>query len=97
MSVRRGPGARHGEPSPVIRVSEIGEYAYCSRAWWYRHVAKVPIPRNEKYGRLAAGTQAHRRHGGWVTSSARLQALAVALTLLGLIALALAIWLYLMD
>ncbi len=91
MSAERAPKRRGSSPSPVIKASEIGEYAYCSRAWWYRHVVKVHVPHNEKYGRLGAGTQAHRKHGGWVTSSARLRVLAIGLALCGLVALGLAL------
>ena len=80
----------HG--APTIRVSEIGEYGYCSRAWWYKHVVKLPTPNAGVAGRLAAGTRAHRRHGAWVLSGTRLRALGIALALFGLLMLALAIW-----
>ena len=79
--------------SALIRASELGEYGYCSRAWWYKHVVKLPVPDGEAYGRLAAGTQAHRRHGAWVVSGARLRALGIALALCGLLMLVVAVWL----
>ena len=93
MSV--GRTTRNGQrgAKPTIKVSEIADYAYCSRAWWYRHVAQIPVPHNEKYGRLAAGTEAHRRHGIWVQTGARLRFAGISLALLGLIALVLSIWL----
>lgn len=74
----------------VLRASEIGEYDYCSRAWWYKHVAKLP-PGGEVSGRLAAGTEAHKEHGRAVALSSRLRAVGVALLLCGLLALAIAL------
>ncbi len=93
MSVRRATRNGQGGAKPTINVSEIADYAYCSRAWWYRHVAQIPVPRNGKYGRLAAGTRAHRSHGNWVRTGMRLRFAGISMALLGLIALALAIWL----
>jgi CRISPR/Cas system-associated exonuclease Cas4 (RecB family) len=90
VSARRA--ARAGSDLPTIKVSEIGEYAYCSRAWWYKHVAKVPIPQGAASGRLAAGTQAHHRHGAWVASSLRLRAIGLALALCGLVSLLIALF-----
>jgi CRISPR/Cas system-associated exonuclease Cas4 (RecB family) len=78
--------------SHAIKVSEIAEYSYCSRAWWYKHVVKLPPG---EIGRLAAGTRAHRRHGRWVAASARLRVLGVALALCGLLALAVTVGLML--
>jgi CRISPR/Cas system-associated exonuclease Cas4 (RecB family) len=83
-------GERHGA-ARAIRVSEISEYAYCSRAWWYRHVVKVPLPEG-KSGRLAAGTRAHQRHGRWVATGARLGTAGAALFALGILALAVGVW-----
>ena len=82
-------------PTPVITASQIGEYSYCSRAWWYKHVVKLPVPQGEGYGRLAEGTRAHERHGRMVASGARLRAAGLVLALLGLVALALALLLLL--
>ncbi len=79
------------EPLPVITASEIGEYAYCSRAWWYRHIVKLPVPEGEGRGRLAAGTVSHARHGAWVAQSNTLRAAGLVLALAGLGALVLAI------
>lgn len=77
--------------SKIIRASEIGEYEYCSRAWWYKHVAKLS-PGGEVSGRLEAGIEAHRQHGRAVALSGRLRALGVALLLCGLLALLLALF-----
>ncbi len=74
----------------VIRASEIGEYNYCSRAWWYKHVAKL-APGGEVSARLEAGSEAHRKHGRAVVLSARLRIMGAALLIVGLLVLALAI------
>jgi CRISPR/Cas system-associated exonuclease Cas4 (RecB family) len=85
---------RHKDQGPkvrVLRASELGEYSYCSRAWWYRHVLKIAPPGRESEGRLEAGTRAHNRHGRAVALSSTLRAIGIALALLGLLALALAL------
>ena len=74
----------------VIRASEIGEYDYCSRAWWYKHVAKIS-PGGGTSGRLDAGIAAHREHGRAVALSGKLRALGAALLLCGLLALLIAL------
>jgi hypothetical protein len=76
----------------VIRASEIGEYGYCSRAWWYRHVVKVTPPgANEQAGRLAEGREAHARHGRSVLAAGTLWMVGIALMLCGLALLAILI------
>jgi CRISPR/Cas system-associated exonuclease Cas4 (RecB family) len=75
----------------VLRASELGEYSYCSRAWWYRHVLKIAPPGRGSAGRLEAGTRAHNRHGRAVALSSALRAIGIALALLGLLAFALAL------
>lgn len=50
----------------AIRSSEIGNYLYCRRAWWYR---KTGTP-SENQAELNAGTELHRRHGRQVLASA---------------------------
>ncbi len=44
---------------PVIRSSDIGNYLYCRRAWWYRKQGYQSANQSE----LASGTELHRRHG----------------------------------
>ncbi|GAB4115964.1 MAG: hypothetical protein Fur005_12610 [Roseiflexaceae bacterium] len=50
----------------LIRVSEIGEYAYCARAWWLRRVAGFEPAGHE---RRELGVVMHRRHGRAVATS----------------------------
>jgi CRISPR/Cas system-associated exonuclease Cas4 (RecB family) len=73
--------AAHGKR--VIRASEVGDYGYCSRAWWYRHVARIEPADRETLRRLQAGTQAHRRHGRSVALSGVLSTVGLVLALLG--------------
>ena len=49
----------------VIRSSDIGNYLYCRRAWWYR---KQGIE-SENKTELAAGTELHQKHGRQVLAS----------------------------
>ncbi|HEX6033448.1 MAG TPA: hypothetical protein VFY83_03400 [Anaerolineales bacterium] len=44
---------------PVIRSSDIGNYLYCRRAWWYRKQGFE----SENQAELATGTEIHRQHG----------------------------------
>jgi CRISPR/Cas system-associated exonuclease Cas4 (RecB family) len=50
---------------PIIRASDIGNYLYCRRAWWYR---KKGVE-SENKAELAAGTELHHRHGRQVLAS----------------------------
>ena len=43
-----------------IRASEIVEFLYCQRAWWY---TQQGFQSEEAQGRLALGNQFHGRHG----------------------------------
>ena len=52
--------------SAMIRASEIGEYVYCSRAWWLRRVAGLEPAGHE---RREYGANLHRRHGQTVAAS----------------------------
>ena len=42
----------------IIRASEIGEYIYCHRAWWLRHVGGYA---SANVRELAEGTAVHAR------------------------------------
>lgn len=81
------PRTHPNEAPRTIRASEIGEYSYCSRAWWYRHVIKLPAPDDGSSNRLAQGVESHHRHGRQVANASALRLLGIALALLGLLAL----------
>jgi hypothetical protein len=74
-------GAANGKRR--ISASEVGEYGFCERAWWYRHVAKIEPTDRETLRRLQAGTRAHRRHGRSVALSGTLSTVGIALAILG--------------
>lgn len=80
MAASRSRGPTSGRHT--ISASELGEYSYCSRAWWYRHVLKLSP--DDTDGRLAAGTRAHRLHGRGVALSRGLRAAAFALAVCAL-------------
>ena len=60
----------------VIRASEIGEYVYCHRAWWLRHVQGLT---SANVRELAEGTAAHAGHGRLVGLASALRVLAILL------------------
>ena len=68
---------------PVIRASDIGNYLYCRRAWWYR---KQGVP-SENKAELAAGTDLHRRHGRKVLAASLLRGAAMFLLLIAFVLL----------
>ncbi len=66
-------------PNRLLRASEIGQWAYCRRAWW---LAQEGHPnRNTAY--LEAGERAHAVHGHSVAASHRSRSLALVLLALG--------------
>lgn len=67
----------------IIRASEIGEYLYCHRAWWLRHVRGY---RSANVRELAAGTAAHSAHGRVVWTGMALRVAAALLLALAAIA-----------
>ncbi|NJN66898.1 MAG: hypothetical protein HC884_09350 [Chloroflexaceae bacterium] len=63
---------------PIIRVSEISEYVYCARSWWFRRVA------GEEPGghaRRERGTWQHTQHG-WLVRLSTITRLLAGLLLL---------------
>lgn len=66
----------------MIRASEVGEYLFCARAWWLRHVEGLEPAGQE---RRLAGEYAHRRHSGTLQSSRLLLWLGAALLLAALL------------
>jgi hypothetical protein len=78
------------QEDPIVRASEIAEYAYCARAWWF---GRVKGYRSANVRALQRGTAQHRAHGRVVVRYHRLRWLAVVL--LGLAAALLFVWLLL--
>jgi hypothetical protein len=74
----------------LVRASEIGQYVYCARAWWF---ARVKGYRSENVTALRQGTAGHRQHGRRVEGYHLLRRLALLLLLLA--AAALVAWLLL--
>lgn len=73
-----------------ISASELGEYAYCRRAWWLRTVRGVTTDAQGR--RFTAGHAAHRRHA-WSLWWARVLGWLAALLMVGaLAALAWRMW-----
>lgn len=72
-----------------INASEVGQYAFCPRAWWLATMEGV-TPTDP--AALRRGTRAHRRHGRRVWIAALLRT--AGWVVLGLAALALirALW-----
>ncbi len=48
------------EDQPVISASELGEFAYCRRAWWLGRVQGLPSANRTG---LARGQALHEGHG----------------------------------
>jgi CRISPR/Cas system-associated exonuclease Cas4 (RecB family) len=67
----------------VIRSSEIGNYLYCRRAWWYYKQGFESQNQTE----LASGTKLHRVHGRKVLAAGLMRALGFLLLLLALVML----------
>jgi CRISPR/Cas system-associated exonuclease Cas4 (RecB family) len=68
---------------PVIRSSDIGNYLYCRRAWWYKKQGFE----SENQTELASGTEIHRQHGRTVLASNLTRSLGWILFFLALILL----------
>jgi CRISPR/Cas system-associated exonuclease Cas4 (RecB family) len=67
----------------VIRSSDIGNYLYCRRAWWYRKQGFE----SENQTELAAGTEIHRQHGRQVLSAGINRSIGIILLFIALILL----------
>ena len=57
---------------PYVRASEVGQYVYCARAWWWNTVQGVQ-PAN--VDELQDGQTMHRQHGRRVVAYHRLHSL----------------------
>ena len=68
----------------VIRASELGQYAYCAKAWWLASVEGVP---SSNVREMDAGTSAHEQHGQTVQLSLWLSRAGLACLALGILML----------
>ncbi len=67
----------------VIRSSDIGNYLYCRRAWWYRKQGF----QSKNQAELASGTALHQAHGRKVMAAGLLRILGLVLVLAALVLL----------
>jgi CRISPR/Cas system-associated exonuclease Cas4 (RecB family) len=67
----------------VIRSSDIGNYLYCRRAWWYRKQGYESANQAE----LTTGTEIHRKHGRKVLAATLNRSLGMVFLFLALILL----------
>jgi CRISPR/Cas system-associated exonuclease Cas4 (RecB family) len=67
----------------IIRSSDIGNYLYCRRAWWYRRQGFE----SENQAEMASGTEIHRQHGRKVIASGITRTLGLVLLFAALILL----------
>jgi CRISPR/Cas system-associated exonuclease Cas4 (RecB family) len=67
----------------VIRSSDIGNYLYCRRAWWYRKQGFE----SENQIELSSGTELHRKHGRKVLAAGLLRTSGFLLLMVGLVLL----------
>jgi hypothetical protein len=63
----------------VIRASELGQYAFCARAWWLGQVLGY---RSTNLAAMRQGDVEHEAHGSQVVRYQRLQRLGFLLILL---------------
>lgn len=70
----------------VLRASEIGQYAYCARAWWLGNVMGLP---SSNVREMAQGEAVHRQHGQAVWVAGVLRVIAIGLLLVAAIAIVL--------
>jgi len=73
----------------VIRASEIGQYAYCARAWWLSNVKGVPSSSTVE---LAHGEVVHQQHGRMVWAAGATRTLALVLAVVAVILLLAAVF-----
>ena len=60
--------SRRDAVTPTLRASEVGQYAFCQRAWWLGSVCGY-VSANQEI--LRAGDRAHTRHGRQVAAAIR--------------------------
>jgi len=67
----------------VIRSSDIGNYLFCRRAWWYRQQGF----QSENQAELDSGTELHRKHGRKVMAAGISRTIGLILLLAALVLL----------
>lgn len=67
---------------PITNASELGEFAYCRRAWW---LSRVQGLRSTNLQALTQGRALHEAHGHRAWRSARLQHIATLAWLFALL------------
>ena len=81
---------RPTNPDRFVSASELGEYAYCRRAWWLRAVQGVTTAeQGERFGR---GHAAHTRHGATLLAARALAVAAVIVLLAAFVTIAIRAW-----
>ncbi len=75
----------------VIRASELGQYAFCGKAWWLGSIEGIP---GANVRELEVGIAAHERHGRTLQLALWLGRVGIACLVLGMIVLALFILLH---
>ena len=78
------------QDDPIIRASELSQYAFCARAWW---LGRVKGYRSTNLAAMSQGEARHRAHGRTVERYHRLRWMALAL--LALAAVLIVAWLLL--
>jgi hypothetical protein len=80
----------------VLRASEIGEYAFCHRAWWLHRVQGLE---SENRAQMEAGVVHHAEHGNavqradvWQRAEIVLFALAFCFALMFVFSVLLSLW-----
>jgi CRISPR/Cas system-associated exonuclease Cas4 (RecB family) len=68
-----------GRQDPIVRASELSQYAFCARAWW---LGRVKGYRSSNLAAMQQGEAQHRAHGRAVEGYHRLRWLAAALLVL---------------
>ena len=81
---------RSTNPDRFVSASELGEYAYCRRAWWLRVVQGVTTAEQGK--RFGRGHAAHTRHGATLLAARAVAVAAVIVLLAAFVTIAIRAW-----
>ena len=67
----------------TIRSSDIGNYLYCRRAWWFREQGYESANQAE----LSSGTELHRKHGRKVMAAGLFNSVGCVVMLIAIVLL----------